>query len=96
MKNVLLAFCRRHNRYASKKVARQLGISVEDYKSIESGEILLTEVQARQLGKLYNAHYSYFYNEALQLDLLRTKTAIIKVLKNQLDVLKERYESASS
>lgn len=84
MENILMRFCRETNRYTVKTVAMKLGISVDDYIGIETGEILLTEEQAKILGKLYNARTSYFNDEAIQLDLLRTKIEIIKALKSKI------------
>jgi len=90
MENILMRFCRETNRYTVKTVATKLGISVDDYIGIETGEILLTEEQAKILGKLYNARTSYFNDEAIQLDLLRTKIEIIKALKAKINSL-ERF-----
>ena len=45
------------------------------------------EEQAKILGKLYNAHSSYFNDEAIQLDLLITKIEIIKALKAKINSL---------
>jgi len=87
MENILMRFCRETNRYTVKTVAMKLGISVDDYIGIETGEILLTEEQAKILGKLYNAHTSYFNDEAIQLDLLRTKIEIIRALKTKISSL---------
>ncbi len=87
MENILMRFCRETNRYTVKTVATKLGISVDDYIGIETGEILLTEEQANILGKLYNARTSYFNDEAIQLDLLRTKIEIIKALKSKISSL---------
>jgi transcriptional regulator with XRE-family HTH domain len=87
MENILMRFCRETNRYTVKTVAMKLGVSVDDYIEIETGEILLTEEQAKILGKLYNAHTSYFNDEAIQLDLLRTKIEIIKALKSKISSL---------
>ena len=87
MENILMRFCRETNRYTVKTVATKLGVSVDDYIGIETGEILLTEEQAKILGKLYNAHTRYFNDEAIQLDLLRTKIEIIKALKSKISSL---------
>lgn len=87
MENILMRFCRETNRYTVKTVATKLGISVDDYIGIETGEILLTEEQAKILGKLYNARTSYFNDEAIQLDLLKTKIEIIKALKSKISSL---------
>jgi len=87
MENILMRFCRETNRYTVKTVATKLGISVHDYIGIETGDILLTEEQAKILGKLYNARTSYFNDEAIQLDLLRTKIEIIKALKSKISSL---------
>ena len=87
MENILMRFCRETNRYTVKTVATKLGVSVDDYIGIETGEILLTEEQAKILGKLHNTHPSYFNEEAIQLDLLRTKIEIIKALKAKISSL---------
>jgi DNA-binding XRE family transcriptional regulator len=87
MENVLMRFCRRTHRYTPKKVATHLGISVDTYRDIETGNILLNEKQARQLGALYNAPYSYFYKEAQQLDLLLTRKVINDILKQKINLL---------
>ena len=87
MENILMRFCRETNRYTVKKVAMKLGICIDDYIGIETGEILLTEEQAKILAKLYNAHSSYFNDEAIQLDLLITKIEIIKALKAKINSL---------
>ena len=87
MENILMRFCRETNRYTVKTVAMKLGICIDDYIGIETGEILLTEEQVKILGKLYNAHSSYFNDEAIQLDLLITKIEIIKTLKAKINSL---------
>lgn len=87
MENILMRFCRETNRCTVKTVATKMSISVDDYIGIETGEILLTEDQAKILGKLYNAHFSYFNDEAIQLDLLKTKIEIIKALKAKISSL---------
>ena len=81
MENVLMRFCRQTNRHNSMTIAKKLNVSLDTYRGMERGEILLTENQARELGKFYKVHYSYFHKEALQLDLLLTREAIIKILK---------------
>ncbi len=52
MENILMRFCRETNRYTVKAVATKLGVSVDDYIGIETGEILLTEEQAKILGEI--------------------------------------------
>jgi len=90
MENILMRFCRQTKGFDPKTIASKLGISLTAYRSLERGDILLTEKQARQLGDLYHVHYSYFYKEAQQLDLLLTRNAIINVLKWEVDLLKEK------
>ena len=85
-----MLYCRQSNRFTPKKVAAKLGVTVEIYRDIEKGEILLTEKQARQLGALYQVHYSYFYKEAEQLDLLLTRKAIIEILKRKINLQEEK------
>jgi len=90
MQNVLLLFCRRTRRFTQKAVAARLGITTEAYRELESGRTLLNEAQARQLGKLYNAPYKYFYEAAQQLDFLLTTQVNLKILKSDNDRLWER------
>jgi transcriptional regulator with XRE-family HTH domain len=87
MENVLMRFCRESNRFTIKIVAGKLGIAAEMYKEMEKGEVLLTRKQAEQLGELYNTDPSYFYKEAIQLDLLQTRMMIIKILKKENNLL---------
>jgi len=88
MENILMVFCREQKQYSPETVAAKMGVPVETYIDIEKGNILITQEQARTLGKLYKADYSYFYNEALQLDLLHTRSALLNVLKMENDLLK--------
>jgi transcriptional regulator with XRE-family HTH domain len=96
MENIIMRFCRENKKYTAKFVAGKLGITVKEYKELEKGVSLLTRKQAKQLGAIYEADSSWFYNEAVQLDLLLTRMAIIKVLKWEKDLLiaqleKKRY-----
>jgi|SRR5579859_5721400 len=90
MQNVLLLFCRRTRHFSQKELAARLGITTEAYRELESGKTLLTESQARRLGKLYNAPYKYFYEAAQQLDFLLTTQVNLKILKSDNDRLWER------
>jgi transcriptional regulator with XRE-family HTH domain len=83
MENVLMRFCRETRRYTVKNVAEKLGVPPEAYREMEKGDLLLTRKQAELLGQLYNADASYFYREAVQLDLLQTRMAIIKIVKRE-------------
>lgn len=96
MENILMRFCRQTNQLRTRAVASKMGVSQKTYRSLEKGDILLTEKQARQLGELYHVNYSYFYKEAQQLDLLLTRQAIIAILKWELDKLIERKEDKIS
>ncbi len=93
MQNILLFFCRRTKHYSQKDVANRLGISIDQYRELESGDVLLTYEQARKLGKLYNAETKYFSQAAQHLDLLLTSQANNKLLKANNDQLKERLKS---
>jgi len=46
-----MLFCRKTHNHDLKAIAAHLGISISQYKKIETGKILITETQARQLGK---------------------------------------------
>src|SRR5580698_7443797 len=87
MENVLMRYCRESKRYTIKTIADKLGIGVGVYKEMEKGEVLLTRKQAELLGELYNTDPSYFYKEAIQLDLLQTRMMIIKILKKENNLL---------
>jgi len=87
MENVLMRFCRQTNGHNSMTIAKKLNVSLDTYRGMERGEILLTEIQARELGKFYKVHYSYFHKEALQLDLLLTREAIIKIQQWEINKL---------
>ena len=94
MENILMRFCRETNRYTVKTVATKLDISVDDYIGIETGEILLTEEQAKILGKLYNARTSYFNDEAIRIlrriEYLRTAYGLNLIgIKLIMDLLTE-------
>ena len=84
MENILLRFFREIYQHTPESVAGYLDISPGEYKDIETGEILLTVKQARQLGKLYNIKGDYFYDAALQLDLLLAKIEISKIQKTKI------------
>jgi transcriptional regulator with XRE-family HTH domain len=87
MENILMRFCRESKRYTIKTIADKLSIGVGVYKEMEKGEVLLTRKQAELLGELYNTDPSYFYKEAIQLDLLQTRMMIIKILKKENNLL---------
>lgn len=92
MENVLMLFCRETLGYTSDAVAANLGISLSEYQEIETGELLLSEKQARQLGKLFNVKKDYIYEAALQLDSLLAKTEFIKIQKTKIEELKRQIQ----
>ena len=87
-----MRFFRETNGHTCKVVASHLDVSVSEYEEIETGKILLTKKQARQLGKLFHVKRDYFYEAALQLDLLLTKNEIINIQKGKIDELKQHFE----
>ena len=93
MENILLSFCRNTQGHTHESVAAHLGISASEYHEIETGAILLTVKQSRQLEKLFNVKADYFYKAALQLDLIWTKTEIIKIQKEKIEELKQKISS---
>ncbi len=92
MENILMRFCRETHKHTPNTVAAHLSINVSEYQEIETGKILLTKKQARQLGKLFKVKSDYFYEGALQLDLLLTKNEIIKMQKTQIEELKQQLQ----
>ena len=93
MENILLSFCRNAQGHTHESVAAHLGISASEYHEIETGKILLTVKQSRQLEKLFNVKADYFYEAALQLDLLWAKNEIIKIQKEKIKELKQKISS---
>jgi len=87
-----MRFCRETYKQSPDTVAAHLNININEYQEIETGKILLTKKQARQLGKLFHVKSDYFYKAALQLDLLLTKNEIIKIQKEQIEQLKQQLE----
>jgi transcriptional regulator with XRE-family HTH domain len=83
MENILMRFCRETQGYTPEAVAARLGISVKQYKAIESGKELLTARFARKLGKLYKQKGEYFYAAGMQVEMLRSGNEIIRLLKNK-------------
>jgi len=92
MENILMLFCRKTHNHDLKAIAAHLGINVSQYRKIETGKILITETQARQLGKLFKVNGNYFYDAALQLELLLTGSEIIKSLKEKNKELEEQVK----
>ena len=90
MENILIRFCRETYKQRPDVVAAHLGINISEYQEIETGKMLLTKRQARQLGKLFKVKGNYLFEAALQLDLLLTKTEIIKIQKREIEELKQQ------
>lgn len=89
MQNLLLLFCRKNRHLTPKQVAVHLGVSVELYKELENGELLMTESQARRLACLYQIPPWYFLEAARQLDFLLTSRVNIRILKFDNDRLRD-------
>jgi len=92
MKNILMIYCRQAFNHSLKKIATHLGLSIRKYKELETGKILLTKEQARQLGKLFKVNGDYFYDAALQLELLLTQREMIISLKERNKRLEEQLK----
>ena len=92
MENLIMKLCRETKGYPLHEVAKKLGATTAVYKAIECGDILMTREQAEQLGALYDIKPAYFYEQALQIDLLATRAAIIRVIKNQCKTLEQRIK----
>ena len=80
-----MRFCRETQGYTPEAVAGRLGISVNQYKAIESGKVLLTARLSRKLGKLYKQKGEYFYAAGLQLEMLRSGNEIIRLYKEKIE-----------
>ena len=88
MENILMRFCRETQGYTPETVATRLGISVNQYKAIESGKVLLTARLARKLGKLYKQKEEYFYAAGMQLEMLRSGNELIQLYKEKMKCLR--------
>ena len=87
-----MRFCRETHQYTSDMVAAHLHISTSEYNEIETGKRLLFEKQAHRLGQLFNVNGEYIYQAALQLDLLLSKSEIIKFHKEKIEELKQQLQ----
>ncbi|MDR3713695.1 MAG: helix-turn-helix transcriptional regulator [Puia sp.] len=92
LENVLMRFCRESKKHTSKELASYLGVSADVYKKMEKGDLLISYKQAGLLGIFYEVNPAWFYKEAVQLDLLLTRMAIIKILKHKNDLLMEKLK----
>lgn len=88
----MLLFCRETFQCSPDTIATYLGISISEYQEIETGQMLLTEQQADQLGKLFNVKGYYIYEAALQLDLLLVKDEMVKIQKGKISQLKDQLQ----
>jgi len=77
-------------------MAIHLGLSIRKYKELETGKILLTKEQAHQLGKLFKVSGDYFYDAAMQLELLITGSELIKSFKEKNKQLEEQLKKKNS
>lgn len=89
MENVLMRLCRHTHGMTRKQAARKLGMSLNDYRELETAEATLTPKQARQLSKLYGIGASYFEEAARQLETLHTRAQVIQILKSDNERLNE-------
>jgi plasmid maintenance system antidote protein VapI len=96
MENILMRFCRETYKQSPDTVAAHLGINISEYQELETGKILLTKKQARQLEKLFRVKSGYFIEAAMQFDLLLTKTEIIKIQKGEIEELKQQLHNLKS
>jgi transcriptional regulator with XRE-family HTH domain len=94
MENIMMRYCREKHRYSYSRIAKHLGISDIEYKELEIGKQLITPEQADQLGELFNVKGDYFYQAAMQLEGLLSKSDFIRVLQEELKRFKEDLPAA--
>jgi plasmid maintenance system antidote protein VapI len=92
MENIMMRYCRDTQKQTAGKVATVLGISLHKYKQLEAGKTMMTAKQARQLEKLFNVKAHYFYQAALQLDLLRTTSELVIMQKQKIRELEQKVK----
>jgi DNA-binding XRE family transcriptional regulator len=84
MENILIRYFREASGLVPETIAANLGISVNEYYEMETGQLLMTKKQAYQLGKLFRVNGSYIYEAVQQLDLLMAINEIIKIRKEKI------------
>ena len=82
-----------HRSCTDKTLASTLGISVEQYKEIETGDQLMTRKQAQKLGRLFKVDSKYIYDCAMLIDEYKTKDTILTITKNSLFSVLDRLEA---
>jgi len=92
MENILTRYCRETQGYTPDAVASHLGMTIGEYLEIETGKVLISEKQARQLGKLFNVKPDYFHEAAEQLDLLLARNEMVKIQKEKIGELKQQLQ----
>jgi hypothetical protein len=77
MENIVMRYFREIYGYTPVETAHRLGISVDDYLNIETGEQLLSESRAEQLVLLFNLRKGLLLEAAEQLDLLLARKQLL-------------------
>jgi plasmid maintenance system antidote protein VapI len=93
MENIVIRYFREIYGYTPAETAHRLGISVDDYLYIETGEQLLSESQAEQLSLLFNLRKDILLEAAEQLDLLLARNAIITIQKEKIEYLQLQLQN---
>jgi transcriptional regulator with XRE-family HTH domain len=92
MKNVLLQACRAMRGYNERQIAAKLGMKPEDYVELETGAIIMTSAQAEWLSDAYGIGRKFFLESSQQLDLLLTRTEVIKQLQSENEYQQSELE----
>lgn len=92
----MLRFCRDTNKYLPETVAAALGITVNEYRKMETGQKMPTSKQISALEQLFGIRGHYFYLAALQLDLLLTASETVRLQQEMINELKADEKKTNS
>jgi transcriptional regulator with XRE-family HTH domain len=93
MENIIMRFCRETHKYSYAHIAKHLGITATEYRKLEKGEKMITSEQTDLLGRLYKLNGDNFFQAALQLQDLLSKSEIIMALRAEFQNLREKVPS---
>lgn len=96
MENIFMRFLRDSKGFSPETIAAHLDITVTEYTEIETGQRLITENQADQLGKLFNVKSEIILEAAEQFDLFLARNELIKLQKEKIGELKQLIHQLQS
>lgn len=89
MENIILRYGRDTKGYTPEYIAAALGISVKEYRKLETGRRMITAPQVRKLEELFGIRGHYIYQAALQLDMLLATTETVLIQEETIRQLRK-------